>query len=134
MDIFSPVLVWQGSTAISSADLFGSSADNSSLDVAATDLINRLSFQVCCATFNFFPVFEHVDGAIYSHIKLLPKKKNFFLLLSITICYHFYTVPIRVTASAFVFLSAGTTGYLLSSKNCRRYRKETKFPGVQFFN
>ncbi|KAG5523859.1 hypothetical protein RHGRI_030753 [Rhododendron griersonianum] len=34
-----------GSTAISSADLFGSSADDSSLDVAATDLINRLSFQ-----------------------------------------------------------------------------------------
>ncbi|XP_058191146.1 probable ADP-ribosylation factor GTPase-activating protein AGD8 [Rhododendron vialii] len=36
---------FSGSTAISSADLFGSSADNSSLDVAATDLINRLSFQ-----------------------------------------------------------------------------------------
>ncbi|XVF51983.1 hypothetical protein PTKIN_Ptkin04bG0228400 [Pterospermum kingtungense] len=35
---------FSGSTAISSADLFGNSADNS-LDLAASDLINRLSFQ-----------------------------------------------------------------------------------------
>lgn len=36
---------FSGSTAISSADLFGGTTDNSSLDVSATDLINRLSFQ-----------------------------------------------------------------------------------------
>ncbi|EOY23992.1 ADP-ribosylation factor GTPase-activating protein AGD8 [Theobroma cacao] len=35
---------FSGSTAISSADLFGHGADNS-LDLAASDLINRLSFQ-----------------------------------------------------------------------------------------
>ncbi|KAL4334915.1 hypothetical protein GQ457_07G011570 [Hibiscus cannabinus] len=35
---------FSGSTAISSADLFGQSAD-SSIDLAASDLINRLSFQ-----------------------------------------------------------------------------------------
>ncbi|XWS49562.1 hypothetical protein CRYUN_Cryun12cG0013700 [Craigia yunnanensis] len=35
---------FSGSTAISSADLFGNSADDS-LDLAASDLINRLSFQ-----------------------------------------------------------------------------------------
>ncbi|KAE8722205.1 putative ADP-ribosylation factor GTPase-activating protein AGD8 [Hibiscus syriacus] len=35
---------FSGSTAISSADLFGQSADNS-IDLAASDLINRLSFQ-----------------------------------------------------------------------------------------
>ncbi|XWS49255.1 hypothetical protein CRYUN_Cryun13aG0148300 [Craigia yunnanensis] len=35
---------FSGSAAISSADLFGQSADNS-LDLAASDLINRLSFQ-----------------------------------------------------------------------------------------
>ncbi|MBA0735959.1 hypothetical protein Gogos_019758 [Gossypium gossypioides] len=35
---------FSGSTAISSADLFGHSADGS-IDVAASDLINRLSFQ-----------------------------------------------------------------------------------------
>lgn len=36
---------FSGSTAISSADLFGHSSDNSPLDVSASDLINRLSFQ-----------------------------------------------------------------------------------------
>ncbi|GAV58029.1 ArfGap domain-containing protein [Cephalotus follicularis] len=36
---------FSGSTAISSADLFGHSSDDSSLDLAASDLINRLSFQ-----------------------------------------------------------------------------------------
>uniref|UniRef100_A0A5B7B397 Putative ADP-ribosylation factor GTPase-activating protein AGD8 n=1 Tax=Davidia involucrata TaxID=16924 RepID=A0A5B7B397_DAVIN len=36
---------FSGSTAISSADLFGHSTDNSSLDLTASDLINRLSFQ-----------------------------------------------------------------------------------------
>ncbi|KAK0588770.1 hypothetical protein LWI29_005239 [Acer saccharum] len=35
---------FSGSTAISSADLFGDSGD-SSIDLAASDLINRLSFQ-----------------------------------------------------------------------------------------
>ncbi|GMN30611.1 hypothetical protein TIFTF001_002877 [Ficus carica] len=34
-----------GSTAISSADLFGHSSDDSALDLTASDLINRLSFQ-----------------------------------------------------------------------------------------
>lgn len=42
----SPFCYFQGSTAISSADLFGDSAD-SSIDLAASDLLNRLSFQVC---------------------------------------------------------------------------------------
>ncbi|KAL6979867.1 GTPase-activating protein 8 [Sarracenia purpurea var. burkii] len=36
---------FSGSTAISSADLFGDNIDNSSLDLTASDLINRLSFQ-----------------------------------------------------------------------------------------
>ncbi|KAK7250651.1 hypothetical protein RIF29_33207 [Crotalaria pallida] len=36
---------FSGSTAISSADLFGDSRDNSSIDITASDLINRLSFQ-----------------------------------------------------------------------------------------
>ncbi|XP_061369120.1 probable ADP-ribosylation factor GTPase-activating protein AGD8 isoform X2 [Gastrolobium bilobum] len=36
---------FSGSTAISSADLFGDSRDNSSIDVTASDLLNRLSFQ-----------------------------------------------------------------------------------------
>ncbi|KAF5935826.1 hypothetical protein HYC85_026955 [Camellia sinensis] len=36
---------YSGSTAISSADLFGDDMDNSSLDVAASDFLNRLSFQ-----------------------------------------------------------------------------------------
>ncbi|XP_057976271.1 probable ADP-ribosylation factor GTPase-activating protein AGD8 [Malania oleifera] len=36
---------FSGSTAISSADLFGHDMDNSALDLSASDLINRLSFQ-----------------------------------------------------------------------------------------
>ncbi|XP_052170676.1 probable ADP-ribosylation factor GTPase-activating protein AGD8 [Diospyros lotus] len=36
---------FSGSTAISSADLFGNDRDDSSLDLSASDLINRLSFQ-----------------------------------------------------------------------------------------
>ena len=35
----------QGSSAISSADLFGHDSD-ANLDISASDLINRLSFQV----------------------------------------------------------------------------------------
>ncbi|GAB2212159.1 hypothetical protein Droror1_Dr00025508 [Drosera rotundifolia] len=35
----------QGSSSISSADLFGHGSDNSALDISASDLINRLSFQ-----------------------------------------------------------------------------------------
>ncbi|RDX97673.1 putative ADP-ribosylation factor GTPase-activating protein AGD8, partial [Mucuna pruriens] len=35
----------QSSTAISSADLFGNSTNNSSIDLTANDLLNRLSFQ-----------------------------------------------------------------------------------------
>ncbi|KAE9459289.1 hypothetical protein C3L33_08784, partial [Rhododendron williamsianum] len=38
-------LTTKSSTAISSADLFGDRGDDSSLDLTATDLINRLSFQ-----------------------------------------------------------------------------------------
>ncbi|XP_044503229.1 probable ADP-ribosylation factor GTPase-activating protein AGD8 isoform X2 [Mangifera indica] len=47
MDIDSQVSLqkFSSSTAISSADLFGHDADNSSIDLAASDLINRLSFQ-----------------------------------------------------------------------------------------
>lgn len=65
----------------------------------------------------------------YTVISNCYQKKilSFFLLLSITIRYHFYTVPIRVTASAFVFSLqaqqdisslqkiAGDTGKKLSS-------------------
>ena len=36
----------QGSSAISSADLFGHPANNPSVDLSASDLINRISFQV----------------------------------------------------------------------------------------
>lgn len=36
---------FSGSAAISSADLFGRGSDNSNLDLSATDLVNRLSFQ-----------------------------------------------------------------------------------------
>jgi hypothetical protein len=36
----------QGSSSISSADLFGRDANNSDLDLSASDLINRISFQV----------------------------------------------------------------------------------------
>jgi len=43
--IHSFCLLLQSSSAISSADLFGNSSD-SALDVSASDLINRLSFQV----------------------------------------------------------------------------------------
>jgi hypothetical protein len=38
-------LLFQGSSAISSADLFGHS-DDQTIDLAASDLINRISFQV----------------------------------------------------------------------------------------
>ncbi|XWS49256.1 hypothetical protein CRYUN_Cryun13aG0148300 [Craigia yunnanensis] len=54
---------FSGSAAISSADLFGQSADNS-LDLAASDLINRLSFQVCFVNCIFYVspefIFMHV--------------------------------------------------------------------------
>ncbi|KAL9276011.1 putative ADP-ribosylation factor GTPase-activating protein AGD8 [Drosera capensis] len=36
---------YSGSSSISSADLFGHGSDNSTLDISASDLINRLSFQ-----------------------------------------------------------------------------------------
>ncbi|GLT34734.1 hypothetical protein SLA2020_092330 [Shorea laevis] len=36
---------FSGKSAISSADLFGHEPDHNSLDLAASDLINRLSFQ-----------------------------------------------------------------------------------------
>ncbi|KAI7749500.1 hypothetical protein M8C21_001865 [Ambrosia artemisiifolia] len=36
---------FKGSAAISSADLFGHDSDDSNLDISASDLINRLSFQ-----------------------------------------------------------------------------------------
>ncbi|CAL1376183.1 unnamed protein product [Linum trigynum] len=36
---------FSGSSSISSADLFGHSNDNASIDLAASDMINRLSFQ-----------------------------------------------------------------------------------------
>ncbi|XP_020261256.1 probable ADP-ribosylation factor GTPase-activating protein AGD8 [Asparagus officinalis] len=36
---------YSGSTSISSADLFGNGTDDSRLDLTATDLINRISFQ-----------------------------------------------------------------------------------------
>ncbi|KAI7740627.1 hypothetical protein M8C21_009397 [Ambrosia artemisiifolia] len=36
---------FKGSAAISSADLFGHDSDNSNLDLSASDLINRISFQ-----------------------------------------------------------------------------------------
>lgn len=36
----------QGSSAISSADLFGHPANNPNVDLSASDLINRISFQV----------------------------------------------------------------------------------------
>ncbi|XWS38754.1 hypothetical protein CRYUN_Cryun19dG0157300 [Craigia yunnanensis] len=42
---------FSGSNAISSADLFGHSADHS-LDLTASDLIDRLSFQVCFVNWN----------------------------------------------------------------------------------
>lgn len=45
-DFINKVFVIQSSSAISSADLFGHGADNSSIDLTASDLINRLSFQV----------------------------------------------------------------------------------------
>ena len=38
-------LLFQGSAAISSADLFGEDAD-SAADLTASDLINKISFQV----------------------------------------------------------------------------------------
>lgn len=41
---------FQGSAAISSSDLFGDSADPSSIDLTS-DLINRLSFQVGLASY-----------------------------------------------------------------------------------
>ena len=42
------VPIFQGSTAISSADLFGNDDDDDlGLDLTASDLINKLSFQVC---------------------------------------------------------------------------------------
>lgn len=36
----------QGSASISSADFFGHDEDDSNVDITASDLINRLSFQV----------------------------------------------------------------------------------------
>ncbi|KAJ0052476.1 hypothetical protein Pint_03438 [Pistacia integerrima] len=47
MDLDSQVTLqkFSSSSAISSADLFGHDSDNSSIDLAASDLINRLSFQ-----------------------------------------------------------------------------------------
>lgn len=43
--------LFQGSTAISSADLFGQRTDHSAVDVTASELINRLSFQVRLAIY-----------------------------------------------------------------------------------
>jgi len=38
--------IYQGSAAISSSDLFGHGPDDSNIDITASDLINRISFQV----------------------------------------------------------------------------------------
>lgn len=73
---------FQGSAAISSADLFGDRDDNLPLDLTASDLINRLSFQVCLAykkflvvseslEFNFFVVCLSYFGHVWSEIILL---------------------------------------------------------------
>nr|KJB39818.1 hypothetical protein B456_007G031900 [Gossypium raimondii] len=48
---------FSSSTAISSSDLFGQGADNA-LDLTASDLINRLSFQVCFMNRFFYASLE----------------------------------------------------------------------------
>jgi hypothetical protein len=53
--------VVQGSSSISSADLFGKPANNSDLDISAADLINRISFQVAyftCSSLSFQHLFS----------------------------------------------------------------------------
>ncbi|GAB4834744.1 GTPase-activating protein 8 [Ancistrocladus abbreviatus] len=45
MDAWASLQKFTGSSSISSADLFGHGSDNSAIDVSASDLINRLSFQ-----------------------------------------------------------------------------------------
>jgi ADP-ribosylation factor GTPase-activating protein 2/3 len=44
--------VVQGSSSISSADLFGKPVNNSDVDISAADLINRISFQVGYSTYS----------------------------------------------------------------------------------
>lgn len=53
-NLINDVFFSQSSTAISSADLFGHDMDDSRLDVTASDLINRISFQVCVGPFSFY--------------------------------------------------------------------------------
>nr|KYP66408.1 putative ADP-ribosylation factor GTPase-activating protein AGD8 [Cajanus cajan] len=48
-----------GSTAISSSDLFGNSTHNSSIDFATSDLLNRLSTQVCFWTYKLDSIHCH---------------------------------------------------------------------------
>ncbi|KAL2901441.1 ADP-ribosylation factor GTPase-activating protein AGD10 [Bienertia sinuspersici] len=45
MDARASLQKFSGSSSISSADLFGHDSDNAPLDISASDLINRLSFQ-----------------------------------------------------------------------------------------
>lgn len=82
---------FQGSTAISSADLFGHSSDNSGLDITTSDLINRLSFQVCLADLWFLCAI--VNKYVLISVFILYKfcnlthvwstdKRNIFLLYS----------------------------------------------------
>lgn len=73
----------QGSTAISSSDLFGDSTDHSSIDLTS-DLINRLSFQVGFATPLLFQVhlyYSWPDWEIYRNVIFCcPSKCSFFPL------------------------------------------------------
>lgn len=56
--MFNVCALLQGSSSISSADLFGRDTNDSDLDASAADLINRISFQVNPLFYNFAIVFD----------------------------------------------------------------------------
>ena len=58
IDMFNVFALLQGSSSISSADLFGRDTNDSDLDASAADLINRISFQVNPIFYNFTIVFD----------------------------------------------------------------------------
>lgn len=93
-------MLFQGSTSISSADLFGDSED-SSIDLAASDLLNRLSFQVFLTLFRNFIV-----NVCHLNNEMIIME---FLCISSCIDVGWGAVPPELHP---LLVFAGTTGYL----------------------
>nr|GMD97326.1 probable ADP-ribosylation factor GTPase-activating protein AGD8 [Ipomoea batatas] len=65
---------FSGSSAISSADLFGHNEDDSTIDLAASDLINRLSFQASARIHHCSRDFRHTSlctSNIYAYFSIM---------------------------------------------------------------